>query len=249
MKLKAILDNLDGVDEALKPAYTEKDGKFVLNIEGYDSHPEVQGLKRSLQVSRDEKKAIETQLGEMKEKFGSLPDEFNMEEYNRLKDGGGGDVNQKLADQRARLEDASKKALDVVNKKLEDATSKLNKLHVDSALNSGITEIAVAAPFAPAVRAMFNDKVKVDYEGGEPIVTIENMPVNEYLKTWAGTDFGKHYIVAPGSGGGGSGGSGGGTPNKADNPWSKEGFNLTKQTEIERDDPAKAAQLKASAGK
>jgi hypothetical protein len=41
-----------------------------------------------------------------------------------------------------------------------------------------------------------------------------------------------------------------GTPPAADtNPWAKEHWNLTRQGQILRDDPAKAAQLKAAAGR
>ena len=43
----------------------------------------------------------------------------------------------------------------------------------------------------------------------------------------------------------GKGGAGGGK----DNPWSKENWNLTKQMELEINDPELAKSLKASAGK
>ncbi|GAB4019243.1 hypothetical protein [Spirosoma koreense] len=48
MKLISVLDTLDGLDEALKGYYTEKDGKFYLGAEGVDDLPEVKGLKTSL---------------------------------------------------------------------------------------------------------------------------------------------------------------------------------------------------------
>ncbi|TGE04635.1 hypothetical protein [Hymenobacter fodinae] len=249
MKLKSVIDTLDGVDEALKAAYTEKDGKFYLNVEGIDSHPEVVGLKKSLTTVRDEKKAADARAAAAEDRLAGLPDDFTVEEYNRLKDGGSGNVDQRLADQRARLEDAHKKSLDKVTGERDGLKAKLDRQYSDAALNAAIADAGIAAPFAPAVRAMLKEKVKVDYEGDEAIVTIENMPVTDHLKAWAGTEMGKHYVAAPGNGGGGSGGPGGAPHSNKDNPWSKEGFNLTKQTEIEISDPGKAAQLKAAAGK
>ena len=68
------------------------------------------------------------------------------------------------------------------------------------------------------------------------------------IKVWAGIEEGKYFVAAPNNGSVGSEGCGCSKPTDKDNPWSKEGRNLTKQMEIERSDPAKAAQLKAAAG-
>ena len=51
--LKAILDNLDGVDEALHGVYKETDGKFVLQVEGMQHDSEVNGLKTALIKERE----------------------------------------------------------------------------------------------------------------------------------------------------------------------------------------------------
>lgn len=48
-------------------------------------------------------------------------------------------------------------------------------------------------------------------------MTIDNLPVADKIKAWAGTEEGKYFVTAPGNGGGGSGGGN----NNADNPWSK----------------------------
>jgi hypothetical protein len=42
--LKFQLDTLEGVDEAVRALYTEKDGKFVLGIEGLSQQEDVSGL-------------------------------------------------------------------------------------------------------------------------------------------------------------------------------------------------------------
>lgn len=57
--LKFQLDSLDGVDEAVRALYTEKDGKFVLGIEGLPQPEDVSGLKSKVQELLDEKKAAD----------------------------------------------------------------------------------------------------------------------------------------------------------------------------------------------
>jgi len=44
MPLKAVLETLEGVDDAVQSFYAEKDGVFILDVEGMDSHPEVRGV-------------------------------------------------------------------------------------------------------------------------------------------------------------------------------------------------------------
>ena len=247
MKLKAILETLDGLDEALKPFYTEKDGKFILALDHVDDHPDVKGLKASLTSARAEKKTLETKVTELTDKFGSLPDDF-MDNYNRLKDSGTGNVDQKLADQRARLTQEKDTAVNKVTAERDSFKSRVEKLTSENAINVALAEANVAPHMQKAVRAMFQSQIKVDYEGDEAIVTIENLPVVDKIKAWAGTEEGKYFVAAPANGGGGGGNNKPGSGNNAkDNPWSEEGFNLTKQADLLKNDPNKAAQLKASA--
>lgn len=162
MKLKAILDNLDGVDVALKAAYMEKDGKFVLNIEGYDDHPEVKGVKKSLQTSRDERKMLETQLGELKEKFGSPPDDFAVEEYHPMKDAGTGDIDKKLDAQRERLAKEKETAVSKANAERDAYKNRVEKLLTKSTINAVITEANITnPPMQKAVWAMFQSQVRL----------------------------------------------------------------------------------------
>ncbi|WP_460044127.1 hypothetical protein [Pseudomonas sp. S2_H01] len=57
--LKFQLDTLDGVDESVRALYTEKDGKFVLGIEGLPQPEDVSGLKSKVEELLGEKKAAE----------------------------------------------------------------------------------------------------------------------------------------------------------------------------------------------
>lgn len=57
MPLKYQLDSLDGLDDGVKELYTEKDGKFVLGVDGLPEPEDVSGLKAKLEQLMDEKKA------------------------------------------------------------------------------------------------------------------------------------------------------------------------------------------------
>lgn len=59
MTLKFQLDSLEGVDESVQALYVEKDGKFVLGIEGLPQREDVSGLKSKVEELLGEKKAAE----------------------------------------------------------------------------------------------------------------------------------------------------------------------------------------------
>mgnify|MGYP001092409499 CR=1 FL=1 len=65
--LKFQLDSLDGVDEAVRALYTEKDGKFVLGIEGLPQQEDVSGLKAKVDELLGEKKLAEKKAREAEE--------------------------------------------------------------------------------------------------------------------------------------------------------------------------------------
>jgi len=72
MALKAILKNLDDVPDVLKEEYTEKDGKFYLDVTPVDGYAleDISGLKKALESERSSKKETETKLDSIKTKIG-----------------------------------------------------------------------------------------------------------------------------------------------------------------------------------
>lgn len=66
MPLPFTVDSLEGIDESLHSHYVEEDGKFRLNVEGYE---EPTGLKKALQSERDNAKQLKRQLSEMQSKL------------------------------------------------------------------------------------------------------------------------------------------------------------------------------------
>ena len=57
--LKYQIDSLDGLDDSTRALYTEKDGKFVLGVDGLPQGEDVTGLKNKLAELLSEKKEAE----------------------------------------------------------------------------------------------------------------------------------------------------------------------------------------------
>ena len=54
MSLKPVLDNLDGLDEAIAGLYVEQEGKYRLDVDGgFKTHEEINGLTTALNKERD----------------------------------------------------------------------------------------------------------------------------------------------------------------------------------------------------
>ena len=66
MALKLMLENFDGVDEAIQKLYIEKDGKFYLDVDGHDKNENKIPLGR-LNQEIDKRKAAETELATIAE--------------------------------------------------------------------------------------------------------------------------------------------------------------------------------------
>ena len=66
-KMKASLskDEFEALNDVLKPEYKEKDGAYVLDVEGIDDHPAVKGLKGAYTAEKDKRSANARRLEEL----------------------------------------------------------------------------------------------------------------------------------------------------------------------------------------
>ena len=110
------------------------------------------------------------------------------------------------------------------------------KLLLDNGLTEALVKVGVASPYLPAVKAMLSTQAKVIPEGDARKAVIGDKELSEFVKDWATSDEGKHYISAPANGGGGaSGGSGSGSGTKT---WTRETWDT--KSHAERSEFAKA---------
>lgn len=62
MALKPILDTLDGVDPIIAAEYTQEGDKFILALDGVDTHPDVANLKTAYDKVKGDLKTAKTEL-------------------------------------------------------------------------------------------------------------------------------------------------------------------------------------------
>lgn len=126
--------------------------------------------------------------------------------------------------------------LQAENKKAsEEWQAKMTQIQLDFAIEKALT--AAKAKNAKAVKALLDmEKVKLD---GDKLLGLDDQ-----LKALQQSD--PYLFGDSGKVGSGTNPPGAGDPEV--NPWKKETWNLTKQGEVLRSDPAKATRMKAEAG-
>lgn len=82
MALKPTLDTLDGLEESLHSHYVEKDGKFVLDLDGEVPAP---GLKNALDAERNARKLSDAKIAELQAKI-DAGDENSLKEKEQYKE-------------------------------------------------------------------------------------------------------------------------------------------------------------------
>jgi hypothetical protein len=105
----------------------------------------------------------------------------------------------------------SVKALETLQTQLKAETGFTQKLLIDNGLTDELVKNGVAPQFLPAVKAMFAGQAQIVAEGDTRTAKIGDKSVSDFVKEWAASDDGKHFVKAPENSGGGSQGSGNGT--------------------------------------
>jgi hypothetical protein len=82
MALKTILETLEGVDDALQSYYVENDGKYVLQVEGVDEHPDVANLRNAYQRTKADREQAKTEIKTLSQQLAEMqqnrPDEAQL---------------------------------------------------------------------------------------------------------------------------------------------------------------------------
>lgn len=202
MPLKTVLETLDGVDDAVKSLYTEADGKFVLDLDGVDEHPDVANLKNAYERVKADKTTAISERDAAREKLKGLPEDFDAEKWAKLKDGKPDEA--ALVQLRQQLETER----DDWKGKYESLTETTRKTAIERDLTDALNAAGVNNPsFVSAARAMMADKVKVGEDGKAFVETdMGPLPLGDHVKRWAAKE-GKDFVT-PASGGGSKGGTG-----------------------------------------
>ncbi|MFJ2527830.1 hypothetical protein [Pseudomonas helmanticensis] len=205
--LKFQLDTLEGVDEAVRALYTEKDGKFVLGIEGLPQQEDVSGLKAKVDELLGEKKAAEKKAREAEdaarlEREEAARKSGNVEELERS-------WTEKFTRREAEL-----------NGMLEQERGTLSGQIRDLTVGRTATDIASALAVQGSAKALLphiERRLSVEQRDGKPVVVVLDAlgklsaATLDELKAEIANDAAFAPLIAGSkASGGGAGGAGGG---------------------------------------
>jgi uncharacterized membrane protein YdfJ with MMPL/SSD domain len=184
MALKAVIETLEGVDDAVKPFYTEADGKFVLAVDGVDDHPEVANLRNAYTRTKADKDAAKTLADSLKAQITDLqkgaPDTAATQ--------------AKLAQMEEQLQAAQAEA--------GEWRGKYTGVTRDQALATELQKAGITNPtFLKAAQTMLSGQVKLGDDGSAYVETNMGPKVlPDFVKVWAAGE-GKDFVSPPAGGG------------------------------------------------
>jgi hypothetical protein len=184
MALKALLDTLEGVDDAVKPFYAEKDGKFVLSVDGIDDHPDVASLRNAYGRTKEDREKAKRDVDTLKAKIAEL-------------EKGAPDT----AATQAKLT-AMQEQLAAAEAKAGEWQTKYTGVTRDQALTGALQTAGITNPtFLKAAQALLAGQVKLADDGTAIVETgMGPKMLGDFVKGWAASD-GKDFVTPPAGGG------------------------------------------------
>ncbi|QRF90891.1 hypothetical protein CLH39_11895 [Alcaligenes faecalis] len=224
MALKSFYTEASEVPENLKDLYTEAaDGRFVLDVEDIDAHPKVSGVIRANKENAAKAKERLTKIEELEGRIGALPEDFDADEWERLKSGAKPDEQiTALKEQHARavegLKAKHKADLDAVTAQVVERDGYIDGQTRRDALNAALDEAGFDPAHKPMLSKFLADQIKVRREGDGQRVAFADTDLGEvspveFVKDFAAKQ-GKAYLAKP-SGPGAPGNNGAGQRGQA----------------------------------
>lgn len=239
-KLKLLVESEEDIPAGLSEYYEEQDdGTYRLNVEGAKSEGDVARVKEALEKERKQRRDAERRAKEAEEKIEALPDDFDVDEYERLKAAGGDtDVQAKIEEARERERKRHEKVLEQIRRERDEAVTANRTLTTRQALKEGLDGINVAPKLRRAAERVWLSDIEIDDDGNA--VTKDGTPLSDALRDWAESEEGSYFIAAPPNGGGGAAGGRGGSGKKFQDYTEQELVDLYKR------DPAAYRRLRDS---
>jgi len=214
MPVQAVLDSLDGVDDALQPLYEEVGGKYVLQIAGVNQHPEVKNLKSAYEKTKlglkEAKEALSTFEGVDLDEIAAL----------REKAASGGKPDPEAMEQlRKQIADAARKeyegTLTKKDQELLSVRSLLERRVIDGDLDAALEKVGVKQAARRIILDHFKARgPKVVAEGDSgPVAMFETdmgpATAAAFVEQWAKSDEAQEFLAPTGKGGSGTPPTGG----------------------------------------
>lgn len=189
MALKVTITSLDDVEESLRPFYTEKDGSFVLDVDGIDNHPDVANLRNAYTAEKAKRQEQGDKLRDALAKLEAKPNPTAKDDAEMI-----------------RLREVLEAERDQWKTKASDLERQVYGLTVESQLDKALRDAGITdATFHKAAKRLLQDGVKV--VDGKPVFDTDMGPIAlaDHVKRWASSE--GSVFVAPPKGGGAGGGS------------------------------------------
>lgn len=205
MALKAYTDNLDGIDESLREHYVEKEGGYYLSLDDFGKHPGAVTLKTTLNKVNKEKDMLASQVTDLESKASMLPDDFDADDWARLKAGDGGKTDeaiQALKDQHTRAVEMlrNKHALEVdaISSQVAERDGYIDRSLIDGGLKDSLLDVGVVPALLDGALASLRGNVRVQRaDDGSRSAIVEtdlgDVGVADFVKEWASSK-GKAYL-------------------------------------------------------
>ena len=207
MGLKYLLDTLDGVDDSVKTLYVEKDGKFVLGIEGLPQPEDVSGLKSKVEELLGEKKAAEKARKDAE-------DQARLEREEAARKSGNVEELEKSWSEKYNRREAE------LNGMLEQERGTLSTQIRDLTVGRTATDIASALAIPGSAKALLphiERRLSVEQRDGKPVVVVLDAQgklsaatLDELKAEFANDTAFAPLIAGSKASGGGAAGAGGG---------------------------------------
>jgi len=271
VKLKTIYEKAEDIPEGYGELFTEKNGKFELTaVEGVKTQADVDRATNALVKERNDHKlareklqlfgdfdpaalpVMQEELAEAKAKLEALTAEGN-DQTIKVQAQIDAAVNRAVGPI-TREKESLARQVDAAKKAVAEKEGEVAKLQADIASEHTRLAIRDAAIAAKVLPTAIDDAVLVGESMFETVdgklLTKGDKGITPGLspKEWAKEMEEKRPHWFPTSvGGGAQGGKGGGSSNK-DNPFMADNWSVTKQGQLFKENPEKAAQMAARAG-
>lgn len=259
MALKAILDTIDDLPEDIKKEYVEKNGKFELQVEGMKTQADVERLQGALTKERNDHKVVRERLGLLGDR--KIEDVLQiLDRVPELEAAAAGKLDETKLNEL--VEGRIKTKLAPVEREKGQLAQRVQEL-------SGIVEQYQTKDKVRNIHDAVRDAVgkAQGFQSGaveDALLYAEHMlEINEEGRVVTRDGVGvtpgvdaavwltemqakKAHWWGPSQGGGAGGNRNGG--GAGGNPWGAEGWNMTEQGRILKENRSRAEQLAKSAG-
>jgi len=212
--IKAIIDDLEKVEEGLRGLYRQVDGKYRLEVEDPEALVDVAGLKSALDKERKARREAEARAKEFQG--------IDPKEYRRLQD----ELARSQEEQAARdgqwdkykslLEARHARRLQKLEQELKEAREANFKLVAEGGLTEALLAAGVRQELLPFVRSHLLPRVSLVHQEGRAKAMVGEVELSQFVKAWAQSPEGAATLAAPDNLGGGGGSPAGAAPPESD---------------------------------